>query len=105
MVFFFFCIFLLVACWGLWHLMGRAPARRHGWHVVWRVAAVIGLVRISALWLGTVLWTLTNIDWPWPAFGYLLLMTTFPESYLVRRLLAHEPYLGMAMTLLLAATS
>jgi len=48
----FLSILVLAAGYWLWHLAARSPDRRCGWHGVWRVACLIGTVRICALWLG-----------------------------------------------------
>ena len=79
MVLYFLCI-LALAAW-LWHLAARSPGRRYGWHAVWRLACLIGTVRIAALWLGAA--AFRNPGWP-QGLGYFLQMLALPEIYLAR---------------------
>ncbi|PYV17643.1 MAG: hypothetical protein DMG21_07715 [Acidobacteria bacterium] len=81
MILFLLC--LLTAAIAVWllHLSARAPERRHGWAALWRLASLIGLVRISALLIGQAAYR-----HPGPAQvpGYLLQMLGLPEIVFVR---------------------
>ena len=67
----FLSILVLAAGYWLGHLAARSPDRRCGWHGVWRVACLIGTVRICALWLGAA--AFRNPGWL-QGFGYFLQM-------------------------------
>jgi hypothetical protein len=73
-------IIVVLAAW-LRHLAMRGSGPRFGWHVLWRLAFLIGAVRIAALWLGNA----ASNDPGWPQkVGYFLLMLGLPEIYFVR---------------------
>lgn len=102
MVLTFFCVLLLAAGYLLWHLAHRPPGRRYGWPAVWRVACLIGTLRIGALWLGVA--ASRNSGWP-QVFGYFLEMLALPEIYLTRSVRADPLKWAILGSAMLAATS
>jgi hypothetical protein len=81
MVFLIFLLVLVFCLYGAWGLLGQTPAHRTGWPAIWRLASVIAVLRISALWVGVV--GLRRSDWlQGPA--YLILMLTLPDIYIVK---------------------
>lgn len=102
MVLSFLCILGLATVYCLRRIGARPPARHYGWQALWRVASVIGIFRIGALWLGAS--ALHNPGWP-QRYGYLLLMLDLPDIYLARRLRANPLNWAIAGSLLLTVTS
>jgi hypothetical protein len=93
----------LVCCiYCIYRLSTRTTAYRYGWSGVWRVAAVIAAVRVSALWLGSV--GLRREGWP-QIPGYLLLMLDLPEIYLIRAVRYTPERWVILGSLILAGTS
>jgi hypothetical protein len=77
---FFVVIIVALAAW-LSSLARRAPRPRLGWPALWRLACLIGAVRIGALWVGNAAYR----DSGWSqGLGYFLLMTGLPEIYFAR---------------------
>jgi len=79
------------------------PSDYHiGWPAIWRLACIIGALRISALWVGLVgLW---RSDWLQVPANFIL-MLGLPDIYILRAARA-EPLLWAVLgSLTLAATS
>ncbi len=75
------CILAFVLAMGLWHVSGRAPGRTQGWAAFWRLACLIGFLRVVALWVGLAAYRLPG----WTQVpGYFLHLLGLPEIYLVR---------------------
>ena len=102
MVFLLLGICILALAGGLWHLAARPKGGRYGLQALWRLACLIGAVRIGALWLGAA--ALSDPGWP-QVFGYFLLMLTLPEIYVARSVRANPREWVLVGTVLLAATS
>ena len=102
MVLTFFCVLLLAAGCLLWHLAHRPLVRRNGWPAAWRVACLIGTLRIGALWLGVA--AFRSSGWP-QVFGYFLEMLALPEIYLTRSVRADPLKWAILVSAMLAATS
>lgn len=94
-------ILVALAAW-LRRLAMRAPRSRFGWHTLWRLAVLIGAVRITSLWLGNAAYS----DPGWPqGLGYFLLMLGLPEIYFVRSARADPLTWLFVGSALLAASS
>ena len=94
-------ILVALAAW-LRHLAMRAPRSRFEWHTLWRLAVLIGVVRIASLWLGNVAYS----DPGWSQGpGYFLLMLGLPEIYFVRSARADPLTWLLVGSALLAASS
>lgn len=75
-----FVVVIAVAVW-LARLAARTPRAGDGRHALWRLACLIGAVRISLLWLGTA----ASRDPGWPqGFGYVFQLVGLPEIYFAR---------------------
>jgi hypothetical protein len=75
------CALVLVVGYWLWRPAARPTSRRYGWQRLWRLACVIGSVRIVALWLGAA----TNYSSGWVQIpGFFLQLIGLPEIYLAR---------------------
>lgn len=95
-------ILLAAAGYGIWRLGGRFTRQDDTRGRLWRLAAAIGVVRISALWLGAI-----GLNSPGSAqiWGYGLLMMDLPELYLAKSA-RHQPFAWVIIaTAILAATS
>ncbi len=102
MVLSFVCVIVLVVAYWLWRIALRPTSRRYGWDVLWRVACLIGVVRIGALLLGAA----TNYSSGWAQIpGYFLQMTGLPELYLVRGMRTTPLKWAMAASTLLMLSS
>jgi hypothetical protein len=72
-------IIVSAAC--LSHLATRPPQARFRWPALWRLACLIGALRIGAVWVGNA----ASHDPGWlQGLGYLFILTGLPEIYLVR---------------------
>jgi len=89
---------------GYWvlRLADGSRGQRQRWRKIWPVACVIGVVRITAVWLGAV--ANRHSDWR-QVIGYFLQMLALPEIYLLRGM-RDRPYAWTgAASMLLAVTS
>ena len=102
MMFLLLGICILALAGGLWHLAARPKGRGYGSQALWRLACLMGAVRIGALWLGAA--GLSDPGWP-QVFGYFLLMLTLPEVYVARSVRANLREWVLVGTGLLAVTS
>jgi len=100
----FSLVFVLIVAAGYWlcRIAARPPVRRHGSQLLWRVACLIGLVRIGALWLGVAAYQ--SSGWA-QGPGYILQMLALPEIYLAKGVRAHLLAWTIVGSVLLAATS
>jgi hypothetical protein len=75
-------LLLLVGCiYGLWRLLPLSARQRQGWSGVWRLACVIGAVRITAFGFGAL--ALRDPGWV-QGLGYFLVLLGLPEIALIR---------------------
>ncbi len=102
MVILSFLLVLVLVIYGVWRLSARPPGYRVGWSLLWRVACLIAVFRISAVWLG--LAGLQRSDWA-QIPGYFLSMIGLPDIYIVSAARAHALRWGILASLVLAATS
>ena len=87
---------------GVWRLSGQPSSHRIRWSALWRLAFLIAILRISALWIG---WAdLRRSDWL-QAPGYLILMLGLPDIYIVKAARAEPLRWAILCSLTLAATS
>lgn len=97
-----FAAVLVFCIWGMYRLAGRTPSNRWSWPRVWRLACLIAVLRITALWLGMT--GLRRPDWlQIPA--YLALMLDLPEIYLIKSTRAEPYHWAILGSAILAATS
>ncbi len=99
----FVLLLVLVSCiYGVWRLSARPPAHRIGWSTISRLAFLIAVLRISALWVG---WAgLRRSDWlQIPA--YFIVMLGLPDIYMVKAARAEPLRWAILGSLTLAATS
>ena len=99
----FILLLVVVACvYGAWRLSALSPAHRISWSSVWRLAFLIAVLRVSALWVG---WAgLRRGDWlQIPA--YFMLMLGLPDIYIVKAARAEPLRWAILGSLTLAATS
>jgi hypothetical protein len=97
-----FLLLLIIGGYGVWRLCIRAPGPAFGWSSVWRVALLIGAVRIAALWIG--LAGLQRSNWL-QVLGQFLFVLAWPELYFVRAVRAEPIRWALSGSLILAATS
>jgi len=96
-------LFVVIGCvYANRRLSTKSSDYRFGWPAIWRLACIIGALRISALWVG--LAGLRRSDW-WQVPANFILMLGLPDIYIVRAARA-EPLLWAVLgSLTLAATS
>jgi len=94
---------LITGCiYGLWRGLPFSAARRQGWPGVWRLACVIGAVRISVFGIGVM--SMRNADWR-QSVGYILVLVGLPEIYAAKGLRHDTTAWFAACSTLLAASS
>ena len=75
------CVVVLAIGYWLLYLAGRPTSRRYGRQLLWRLACLIGAMRIGAVWLGAA----ANDSSGWVQIpGYFLQLVGLPEIYFVR---------------------
>ncbi len=75
-------LFVLIFClYGVWRLSARSPRNRYGCSPIWRLACLIAVLRISALWVG--LAGLRRSDWLQVPANFVL-MLGLPDIYIVK---------------------
>lgn len=93
---------LIVACYGVWRLFLRAPGPGFGWSSIWRLACLIGAMRIAALWIGFA--GLQRTDWL-QILAQFMLILAWPDLYFVRAMRAEHVRWALSASLILAITS
>ena len=86
----------------VWRSFPFSPLERRRWAGVWRLAIVIGAVRIGVFASGTLL--MRNADWR-QGIGYVLVLVGLPEIYAARMLRSNPAAWLAACCAILAATS
>ena len=102
MVIITFLFALAAGLYGVWRLAGRPPGHRTSWSAIWRVAFLIAVLRISALWVGFA--GLQRSDWlQVPA--YFILLLVLPDIYFVKAVRTDPLRWATLGSLILATTS
>lgn len=94
-------VLVLAACCAVWRLSARSP-RQLQQPKLWKLACLIGTVRIGALWIGAA--GLRSPGWA-QVWGYGLLMTGLPEIYFAKGVRTEPIGWAIIGTMILAATS
>jgi hypothetical protein len=95
-----FCMAVLATA--VIYLALRLPSRHYGWQAFWRLACIIGALRIGALWVGLAAYR--RPGWS-QIFGYFVQMLALPEIYFARSARGGPFRWAMSGNALLAAGS
>jgi hypothetical protein len=96
-------LFVLTCClYGVWRFSARSPGHHYGWSPIWRLACLIAVLRISALWVG--LAGLRRGDWLQVPANFVL-MLGLPDIYIVKAARAQPLRWAILGSLTLAVTS
>jgi hypothetical protein len=96
-------LFVLIFClYGVSRLSARSPGHRYGWSLIWRLACLIAVLRISALWVG--LAGLRRSDWLQVPANFVLILG-LPDIYVVKAARAQPLRWAILGSLTLAVTS